>query len=419
MLCSNCNGSKGTKGACALYGQVSRQQPLEAATAKGALVQTIWQRIKANKGWRYERVEEGRGKRTRDLQPPFYVRPRINGKQTYQRLAAESFADARVEADKLGDVFEAAAKGLTVAEAENIANLKRTPIKTVVDDFMKRKSSRAAQPRSLRQRVRTIPRSDDAPPRQFLDQMTVDVLRKYKAHLEHKNYAGSTIVNRYILIREMLAKNGIAARLEKDELPIVEEEPATPYTEAELKRLFAAMNAEEAARYKFFLGTGCRDREVSFAAWNDIDFEGRKYHVRRKPDVGFTPKSHESRTVPLPASLVEALKARRKKMPDSRWIFVNTEGNPDNHFLRKLKQIARRAGLNCGICETCKTNRECEHFILHRFRKTCATRWSEAGVPVRNIQAYLGHKSLETTQLYLGVTDTPENRKRIDTAFGD
>jgi integrase len=383
-------------------------------------MQTIWQRIKASKGWRYERVEEGRGKRTGDLQPPFYVRPRVKGKQTYQRLAAQSFTDAREEADKLGDVFEAAAKGLTVAEAENIANLKRTPIKTVVDDFMRRKSSLA--PRSLVRydsvfaqflEVMTLLRV------KFLDQMTVDVLRKYKAHLERKNYAGSTIVNRYIIIRELLAKNGIAARLEKDELPIVEKEPATPYTEGELKRLFAAMNAEEEARYKFFLGTGCRDREVSFAAWSDIDFEGRKHHVRRKPDVGFTPKSHESRVVPLPASLVELLKARRKKMPDSRWIFVNSEGNPDNHFLRKLKQIARRAGLNCGICPTCQTNRECEHFILHGFRKTCATRWSEAGVPVRNIQAYLGHKSLETTQPYLAVTDTPENRKRIDTAFGD
>lgn len=85
----------------------------------------------------------------------------------------------------------------------------------------------------------------------------------------------------------------------------------------------------------------------------------------------------------------------------------------------QAKQIARRAGLNCGICESCKTTRECERFILHRFRKTCATRWSEAGVPVRNIQSYLGHKSLGTTQLYLGATDTPENRKRIDAAFGD
>jgi integrase/recombinase XerD len=383
-------------------------------------MQTIWQRIKASKGWRYERVEEGRGKRTGDLQPPFYVRPRVNGKQTYQRLAAQSFADAREEADKLGDVLDAAAKGLTVAEAENIANLKRTPIKAAVDDFLKKKASKA---------VRTIANYTcwmaqflevmAALRVKFLDEVTVNVLRKYKAHLERDGYAGKTIDTRYTVIREMLETNGNKSALPKDELPIVEEEPAVPYTEAELKKLFAAMNAEEEARYKFFLRTGCRDREVSFAAWKDIDFEGRKYHLRRKPDVGFTPKSHESRIVPLPASLVESLKARRKKMPDGRWIFVNTEGNPDNHFLRKLKQIARRAGLNCGICPTCQTNRECEHFILHRFRKTCATRWSEAGVPVRNIQAYLGHKSLETTQLYLGVTDTAENRKKIDTAFGD
>jgi len=62
---------------------------------------------------------------------------------------------------------------------------------------------------------------------------------------------------------------------------------------------------------------------------------------------------------------------------------------------------------------------ECEHFILHRFRKTCATRWVEAGVSIRNVQSYLGHKSLETTEIYVGVTDTPENSKKIDTAFGD
>jgi integrase len=382
-------------------------------------VQTIWRRKKGDSGWRYERVAEGRGKRTGDLKPPFYLRPRVNGKQTYQRLAAQTFTDAREEADKMGDVLEAAAEGLTVAEAENIANLKRTPIKTVVDDFMKRKSS--LTPRSLVRydnvfaqflEIMTMLRV------KFLDQMSVDVLRKYKAHLERKHYAGSTIVNRYIVVREMLAKNGVAARLERDELPIVEEEPAIAFAEAELKKLFAVMDDEESIRYRFFLGSGCREREVSFAAWADIDFEARKYTVRRKPEVGFTPKSHESRSVPLPASLAKALLARRKNA-EGRWIFTNTEGNPEGHFLRKLKQIARRAGLNCGICATCKVSRECEHFILHRFRKTCATRWSEAGVPVRNIQSYLGHKSLETTQIYLGVTDTAENRKRIDTAFGD
>ena len=106
---------------------------------------------------------------------------------------------------------------------------------------------------------------------------------------------------------------------------------------------------------KFFLGTGCRDREVTFAAWQDIDFAKATYHIRRKEDVGFTPKSHESRTVPLPGSLVTMLKERRKNVPHSRWIFVDEEGRPESHFLRKLKTVALRSGLNCGQCSTTLT----------------------------------------------------------------
>jgi len=91
--------------------------------------------------------------------------------------------------------------------------------------------------------------------------------------------------------------------------------------------------------------------------------------------------------------------------------------------------------LNCGQCKTsvtlgkydrkrqtevtCKTQPVCEHIYLHRFRKTCATRWQEHGIPLRTIQVWLGHKHLETTQGYLGVTDISKLRGQIDAAFGD
>jgi integrase len=70
---------------------------------------------------------------------------------------------------------------------------------------------------------------------------------------------------------------------------------------------------------------------------------------------------------------------------------------------------------------TCKDEAVCEHWILHRFRKSCATRWMEAGVPVRQIQAWLGHKDLETTMRYLGTGDmqSKQTRAQIDAAFGD
>jgi len=42
-----------------------------------------------------------------------------------------------------------------------------------------------------------------------------------------------------------------------------------------------------------------------------------------------------------------------------------------------------------------------DHWYLHRFRDTAATRWLRAGIDVRTVQSWLGHESLETTQKYL------------------
>lgn len=114
---------------------------------------------------------------------------------------------------------------------------------------------------------------------------------------------------------------------------------------------------------------------------------------------------------------------------------MNEDGRPDNHFLRKLKRIALRAGLNCGQCRTaitkgkydakhevevtCKTDPVWNHIFLHRLRKTCATHWQEHGVPIRTIQAWLGRKNLETTMVYLGVTDASKLGAEVNAAFGD
>jgi integrase/recombinase XerD len=141
-----------------------------------------------------------------------------------------------------------------------------------------------------------------------------------------------------------------------DEFPVFEVEAAVPFAADELKRMFAVMTPEEVIRYKFFLGSGAREQEVSFATWQDLDLQKGVFTVRAKPELGFTPKSHESRSVPLPASLVTALKERKKKAPHARWVFVNELNEPDGHFLRKLKAIAKRAGLNCGHCTTVTTD---------------------------------------------------------------
>ena len=336
---------------------------------------------------------------------------------------------------------------MTVEEAKS----NRVLIKTAVETYLQHTATKAKK--TVLQYKNTLEQFVEAVRGQarFLDEIDEDVLRHYKKVLEDLGYAGKTIDTRLNIVFFLLKKNGVNARIPRDEMPEVEEEPAVPYSDDQLKKLFAEMARTGAVesvrgkeysgpgfgpeiRYRFFLGTACRDKEVTYASWADIDFSKKKFYVRRKEDVGFTPKSHESRAIPLPGPLVELLRKRREKVPDRRWIFVNEKGNPENHFLRKLKAIAKRAGLNCGNCRTtitegryqkqqvevtCEKHPVCEHFILHRFRKTCATRWMNNTVPVRTIQHWLGHKSLETTMIYLGVQDREQLQSQVDEAYGD
>jgi integrase/recombinase XerD len=364
----------------------------------------IYQRMKIDGVWRFRRVSEGQGKRTAHLQPPFYIRPVINGRQRWKRVdGAQTFAEAKDALKVATAALDAAAKGLTVAEAEALANKDRTTVKSAFDAYIARHDLR---PKSVTQYKRTQLLFTQSLRVRFLDEITVDSLRAFKKFMGREGYAGKTADNRLTTVYGVLNENGIKIRLPKGENPRVAKNPPKPYTDAEIGALFAVMTPEENIRFKFFLGTGCREQEVQFAAWSDIDFERGTYHICEKRADGFVPKSHESRDVPMHDSLVAALKAYRKKHPDDRWLFPTERGIPDGHLLRMLKRIAKRA----GVTTVCK---------LHMFRKTCATRWHEAGVPMIDIMLWLGHKDLATTQLYLGATSPGKLRDRINKAHGD
>jgi integrase len=241
----------------------------------------------------------------------------------------------------------------------------------------------------------------------FVDEVTVPVLRRYKLALHKEGYAGKTSLTRLNIVRSLLKKYKNDAKLEKNEKPRPVKNSPDPYSEEDLAKLFGAMDAAERIRFRFFLGSACREQEVQFAEWSDLNLTAKTYIVREKNDVGFAPKNRQSRTVPLPTNLCEDLKEWKKKSDGSRWVFPSKHGLPDGHLLRKLKSIAERAGLDPEKC------------YLHRFRKTCATRWSDNGTSVRKIQIWLGHESLEVTQKYLGEGSNVNERENIDNAFGD
>jgi integrase len=382
----------------------------------------------------YTRVEEGRGKRTGQLSGPFHIRVSHNGKQVWHTLQAETFEAAKAEGALGAKAADAQRAGLTVTEAQDMTDSNRTLVSIAVDKFLDQKRRKKSPATAQNYQFILTEFQEQLPASvRFIDQISGSVLDAHIRYLESKEAAPKTVHNKLMVVSFMLKAAGVPSPSKMVELPVVEDEIAEPYGKDELKKLFAKMDDEDFIRYTFFLDTGCREKEVAHAQWADI--KNGKYTVRQKTfrtKVGkekrFTPKSHEAREIPLTRELQDLL-AKRQKKSDSPWLFPNNWGDPEGHFLRKFKSVAKAAGLNCGDCETtisegryqkhqveasCLTRPVCEKHYLHRLRKTCATFWHDSGIPLRTIQIWLGHKSLVTTQKYLGIRDSAELQGQIN-----
>ena len=311
---------------------------------------SIYTRQKQHGKWRYQRVRFGRGKKHSDVTGPFYFRLTPEGRRCWQPATGSTLQEAIEGAETLTHGLNAAQRGLTVSEFDEVTSVHRVSIKTASAEFLALKKSKA--PRTLRAYTLHLQEFQESWDRRtrYLDDIDADTLRKFREHMARKGHSGKTQHNRLLTVIFMLKKNGIKNPLGWDEFPTVEVEAAVPFESGELKKLFDTMTDEDRIRYRFFLGTGAGEQEVSFATWADLDLHKSVFHIRAKPEHGFTLKTHEARSVPMPAPLVAALKERKKGPAHSRWIFVNESGKPEGHFLRKFKVAAMKAGLNCGHC---------------------------------------------------------------------
>jgi site-specific recombinase XerD len=102
-------------------------------------------------------------------------------------------------------------------------------------------------------------------------------------------------------------------------------------------------------------------------------------------------------------------------------------------MLEMCKEVAFRAGLNCGHCEgeytvyvmrkglshadkrsyCCATSPRCANWYLHKFRHTFATNMLQS-VDIRNLQVLLGHKNISTTEKYLKTMRLEQLREKVE-----
>jgi integrase len=193
-----------------------------------------------------------------------------------------------------------------------------------------------------------------------------------------------TIANRISYLKTFFRRFEVESPLLKSDEVKFTEKAVSAYSGEELRILFAAADPEEYDLFQFFLCTGARDGEVQHATWPDLSFPRKTYTVKERLDLGFRPKDKEEGSIPLPDDFVELMRARQHRST-ARLIFPGPRGAKNVHFLRILKRLAHRAGLNCGQCydskgRCCRNRPICAQFGLHRFRKTFATFHHEAGV---------------------------------------
>ena len=169
--------------------------------------------------------------------------------------------------------------------------------------------------------------------------------------------------------------------------------------------------------YQFLLMTGCRIGEAAALTWSDIDFKKKTIQISKgvsRSATGneiSTPKTSTSkRKLFVSDNVLDVLKEQRKKSKGER-VFVTKR----NDF---IKPSNTSPCINAVIKKIeAETGEPFEHFSIHAFRDTFATRAIESGMKPKTLQKYLGHSSFKITMdLYTHVMDDTmaEEIKMVD-----
>jgi integrase len=145
------------------------------------------------------------------------------------------------------------------------------------------------------------------------------------------------------------------------------------------------IDAAEGMHKPFFLilyTLGLRFSEASNLKWDDIDFENRLIRTQQK--------GGSYKVLPLNDWLEQELKALGDPVKGERVFKSRIRG----------KRVVNVRKALAAACEKAKVGKR---VYPHLFRHSVATHFLGEDVNLRKIQAYLGHKEIETTEFYTHV----------------
>ena len=224
-----------------------------------------------------------------------------------------------------------------------------------------------------------------------VDDITADDIRFYMAvRLRRDKVTKTTVGNEirnlssfftWLQVEEIIKSNPMV-KIDRIKMEKTKKEALT---EIEIEKLRATATTErEKAIVELLLSTGCRVSELAQILISEIERERILVHGKGQKD----------RYVYLNAKAVLAIEIYMNKRKDnSPYLFP---GNEDGHIGKgTIEMITRKLAQQAGV----------ERANPHKFRRTCATMALRRGMPIEQVSKMLGHESVETTQIYLDLTE--------------
>jgi integrase/recombinase XerD len=367
-------------------------------------------------------VEKGGKTYLQDSILGFYVRYTDNGKRRIEKIGKDDLVDvlaryqaierdhSRIREGKLpleqtsSLVQKPGSRSLVTCSREfeeYLVSIKRKP--RAIESYM---GSIRCFMKSCNKQIDDITRKDIL---NFLDWMESNLQKRSSGH------PNNTYRNKLRDVKIFLKHFGVEMPLETKSWPKEIEKKKEKYsTESVNKMMKAAKTEDEKDLLNFLLKTGFRDDEVAHAQYKDIDFKKATINVHYKPEFNWTPKDNEPRKedIVLESRLVDRMKARMRRYNSkpADLIFPNSAGKPNQHLVRIVQQVAKRAKIEGTIG-------------LHKFRKTFGTLVAKQ-MGLEQARIWLGHDDVQTTQSYLASDEmTPEQSRKAVTSlfsgFGD
>jgi integrase len=236
------------------------------------------------------------------------------------------------------------------------------------------------------------------------DQLSEKQVREFILYLKNeKRYAAGTLRGAYAAVKFFYTRTVPRPWKSLENLKVPRQKTLPDVLSIpEVRRLIGAVRRDYLRVYLWTVySCGLRLNEGLHLQVGDIDKDRMLIHVHRG-------KRAKDRYVPLPPATYSLLRQYWATHRNPAWLFPHKPRHPEAARVaikplhrgvvqRAIRRVVDQLGIK-------------KHVTMHTLRHSYATHLLEAGVNLRLIQKYLGHSHLQTTMVYLHLTNVGEEQ---------